>query len=185
MTGISSHGFVQYSVTVRHGLTNRNKYHKFVLTCSKIFLAKAFSFLSEDRPVLMKRELAEEMSAETPSLKKIKFISDGEGLPQDDKGEQWTKVEKKKKKKINKAESKADVCIHFLSCIFGYTSSFLFRTSVFLLMTTYYLFNPQNAHPRFMYSNTEIIKRHHAITIDVSWSSVSLGTTLLICFWPD
>ena len=53
-------------------------------------------------------------------------------------GEQWTRVEKKKKKKkILKAE---------------------------------------NTHPRFMYSNVEIVKRHHAIAIDVSF----FGKVLLV-----
>jgi hypothetical protein len=60
----------------------------------------------------MKRGL-EELSTETPSLKKIKTLSNGEGS-----GEvEWTKVEKKnkKKKKASKAESKVDVCIPFRS----------------------------------------------------------------------
>lgn len=64
----------------------------------------------------MKRGL-EELSAETPSLKKIKMLSNGEGSGELDQGQQWTKVEKKnkKKKKASKAESKVDVCIPFLS----------------------------------------------------------------------
>ena len=83
------------------------------LASSKIIFPKPFlSYLL----VTMKRGL-EEMSAETPSLKKIKTTSDGEGSAElDNKGEQWTKVEKKKKKKkISKAEYKADVRISFLS----------------------------------------------------------------------
>ena len=132
----------------------------------------------------MKRGL-EEVSAQTLSPKKAKTTSNGEGSVElqrpADEGEQWTKVEKKKKKKISKVESKMDVCTSFLMMkpdivlrfmlahLFRYTSSFLFRT--IFLMTTYYFFNPQNAYPRFMYSNTEIVKRHHAIAIDVSRNS--------------
>ena len=56
--------------------------------------------------------------------------------PKMKRGFEEIKVEKKKKKKLSKAESKM---------------------------------NPQNAHPRFMYSNVEIVKRHHAIAIDVSF----------------
>ena len=42
-------------------------------------------------------------------------------------------------------------------------------------MTPYYFFNPQNSHPRFMYSNIEIVKRHHAIAIDVSFLFASFA----------
>ena len=73
----------------------------------------------------MKRGHEETSVAETSGPKKTKTVSN----------EEWTKVEKKKQKKIRKAEAKMDV----------------------------------NTHPRFMYSNTEIVKRHHPITIDVSF----------------
>ena len=55
----------------------------------------------------------EEMSAATSGLKKTKTVSNGEGSAElhGVHGEQWTRVEKKKKKKIRKAESKMDVCI--------------------------------------------------------------------------
>ena len=68
-----------------------------------------FILLSEDTQAGMKRGL-EEMSAEMSGPKKTKTVSNGEAeLP----GEQWTKVEKKKKKKIRKVETKMDVCIIF------------------------------------------------------------------------
>lgn len=98
----------------------------------------------------MKREL-EEMSAEMSGSKKTKMVISGKGSAELH-DEQWTKVEKKKKKTRKAAESKLDVCSSFLSA------------SNYLLM--FYL---QNSHPRFMYSNSEIVKRHHAITIDVSF----------------
>lgn len=68
--------------------------------------------LSKDTQASMKRGL-EEMSAETSSPKKTKMASNGEGRAElhSVHGEQWTRVEKKKKKKIRKAESKLDVCI--------------------------------------------------------------------------
>ena len=60
----------------------------------------------------MKRGL-EEMSVETSGPKKSKTVSNGEGSAEVH-GEQWTRVEKKKKK-IRKAESKMDVCIIIFS----------------------------------------------------------------------
>ena len=110
----------------------------------------------------MKRGL-EEMSGEISSSKKTKTVSNGELH-----NEQWTKVEKKRKKKMSKAESKMDVCIVFLGELVLIMHKFL-PVSNYLLMRPYFRSNPQNAHPRFMYSNIEIVKRHHAITIDVSF----------------
>ena len=72
------------------------------------FFCLSFS-LSKDTQAGMKRGL-EEMSAEMSGPKKTKTISNGEGSAELH-GEQWTKVEKKKKKKIRNAESKLDVCI--------------------------------------------------------------------------
>jgi hypothetical protein len=63
----------------------------------------SFSFCYIDTQAGMKRGL-EEMSAETSGPKKTKTVNNG-----DVHGEQWTRVEKKKKK-IRKAESKMDVC---------------------------------------------------------------------------
>lgn len=66
----------------------------------------------------MKRGL-EEVSVEMPIPKKAKKIRNGEqsvDLPSPaDEGERWTKVEKKKKRKISKVESKTDVCGIILS----------------------------------------------------------------------
>ena len=114
----------------------------------------------------MKRGL-EEMSAEMSGPKKTKTVGNGEGSAELH-GEQWTKVEKKKKKKIRKVESKMDVCNHFLGCTL-FTIITNESPSCFLSMTPYYSFHLQNTHPRFMYSNVEIVKRHHAIAIDVSF----------------
>jgi hypothetical protein len=58
----------------------------------------------------MKRGL-EEMSAEMSGPKKTKTVGNGEGSAEP--SQQWTRVEKKKKK-IRKAESKMHVCITFL-----------------------------------------------------------------------
>ncbi|PPQ92983.1 hypothetical protein CVT25_000184 [Psilocybe cyanescens] len=85
----------------------------------------------------MKRGLSEMASTDEPhSTKKVKSengkpaaAAQAEG--QADGGE-WTKVEKRKKKKVSKNEGKVE----------------------------------QTTQPRFMYSNHEIVKRGHAITID-------------------
>ena len=84
----------------------------------------------------MKRGL-EEMSAEASGPKKTKTVSNGEGSAElhSVNGEQWTRVEKKKKKKLrNKAESNADVCIYLSNHFLLFTH----HTRIFLLPVFFY-----------------------------------------------
>ncbi|KDR67520.1 hypothetical protein GALMADRAFT_258141 [Galerina marginata CBS 339.88] len=83
----------------------------------------------------MKRGLSDAVTTETPHAQTMKRAKteNGEqsaGGHQEEEGN-WTKVEKRKKKKTAKQESKVET-----------------------------------THPRFMYSNHEIVKRNYAITID-------------------
>lgn len=69
----------------------------------------------------------------------------------------WTKVEKRKAKKTKKLETKIDVCVSRLC--FSYQS----KTDTQKPATVV-----EKAQPaRFMYNNSEIIKRTHAVGINV------------------
>ena len=103
----------------------------------------------------VKKAKTEHNSAPTSAPASASANGDGE----------WTKVEKRKKKKAARAEARDQVC----------TISFVplpSRKAVFpgshLPSRTLTPFSTQVAQPRFMYSNTEIVKRSHAISIDVS-----------------
>ena len=65
--------------------------------------------------------------------------------------EQWVKVEKRKSKKAKKLDAKLDVCVSHL-----FSSSRIHRTE-----TT------QANPPRFLYSNSEILKRRDPVGINV------------------
>ncbi|KAF8971279.1 hypothetical protein BDZ97DRAFT_1914265 [Flammula alnicola] len=88
----------------------------------------------------MKRGASEMASAEVHSSKKAK-AENGKAAQvvqaTENVGGEWTKVEKRKKKKASRIEAKVDESHAILT-----------------------------AHPRFMYSNTEIVKRSNAIAID-------------------
>lgn len=117
---------------------------------------------------------ASEIGGEAASAKKVKTEHDSTptSVPTSasaNGGGEWTKVEKRKKKKAGRAEARDQVC----------TISFVplpSRKAVFpgshLPSRTLTLFSIQMTHPRFMYSNTEIVKRSHAISVDVSGPGV-------------
>lgn len=91
--------------------------------------------------------------------KKPKTLPSGsQETPPDDGGE-WTKVEKRKTKKAKKTEANFDVCL-----------------AGFLLVNTLKI--SQKNPPRFMYVNSDIVKRREAVKIDVGTLStlVSLNT---------
>lgn len=92
---------------------------------------------------------------EVPKLKKIKTNDPQMTTPTEDGG--WTKVEKRKQKKAKKVEVKLDVCV-FSSRIFP-------GQILWYKIADHVRF--QATQPRFMYNNAEIVKRHHAIGIEV------------------
>lgn len=82
--------------------------------------------------------------AEAPTQKKIKTTN---GTLDDEHADDgWTKVEKRKQKKIKKA--RVDVRL-------SYPHDVSLLTDI------------QATQPRFMYNNAEIVKRNHAVGIDV------------------
>lgn len=64
-------------------------------------------------------------------------------------GGEWSKVEKRKAKKVRKAEEKTEVLV------------FLFFLNFYVLTVD------QNSPPRFFYVNSEMVKRREAVTIGV------------------
>ena len=88
--------------------------------------------------------------AEAPKQKKMRTTDSSTQNVEYDDG--WTKVERRKQKKTKKAEVRVDVCVYY------YHVSLLIDSWSSKLQAT---------QPRFMYYNAEIVKRNHAIGIDV------------------
>jgi hypothetical protein len=95
----------------------------------------------------------------------------------------WTKVEKRKKKKEVKLESRRDVRVSLFFVTQCFPKDHTIQGSSLFIMSltpTFTSSSPytQTTNPRFMYSNHEIVKRSHAISIDASVSSSSLKLIL-------
>ena len=66
----------------------------------------------------MAKKRSQEMSPFSPELPKQKRMrtTDSNLIQGIDHDDGWTKVERRKQKKTNKAEVRVDVCVSFLSC---------------------------------------------------------------------
>ena len=104
----------------------------------------------------MKRPSANRLDSPPKKQKRSPSLSQTENAAQEDQNDQvvdqqWVKVEKRKSKKSKKLDAKLDVCVSHLT-----SPSRIHRTE-----TT------QATPPRFLYSNSEILRRRDPVSINV------------------